>query len=98
MDKWISILLETEDMWRQDSYSHYLSQINCDTQTYRIERDMFKAERILALYGYDYFSRFVERCPHIQEMIKKYKPCDQNGGQCTLFCALFKKGGCTLCQ
>ena len=86
MDKWTLILLEAEDMWEQDSYAHYLSRIDCSTQKYRIERDTFKADRIFALYGYDYFLRFVERCPHIQEMMKKYKPCDQNNGQCTLFC------------
>ena len=85
-------------MWEQDSYSSYLGQIGCDPQKYRVERDTFKADRILALYGYDYFLRFVKRCPHIQEMIKKYKPCDQNNGQCTLFCAYYKEGGCTLCQ
>lgn len=80
MDKWTLILLEVEGMWEQDSYAHYLGQIGCDPQKYRVERDTFKADRILALYGYDYFLRFVERCPHIQEMIKKYKPCDQNNG------------------
>lgn len=82
-------------MWEADSYAAYLGQINCDPQKYRVERDTFKADRIFALYGYDYFLRFVERCPHIQEMMKKYKPCDQNNGQCTMFCALYKEGGCT---
>lgn len=85
-------------MWEADSYAAYLGQIGCDPQKYRVERDTFKADRILALYGYDYFLKFVERCPHIQEMLNKYKPCDQNGGQCTMFCARFKEGGCTLCQ
>lgn len=98
MDEWTLILLEVEDMWQADSYAAYLGQINYDPQKYRIERDTFKADRIFALYGYDYFLRFVELCPHIQEMIKKYKPCDQNNGQCTLFCAYYKKGGCTLYQ
>lgn len=98
MDKWTLILLEVEGMWEADSYAAYLGQIGCDPQKYRVERDTFKADRIYALYGYDYFLRFVERCPHIQEMIEKYKPCDQNGDQCTLFCAYYKKGGCTLCQ
>lgn len=98
MDKWTLILLEVEGMWEADSYAAYLGQIGCDPQKYRVERDTFKADRILALYGYDYFLRFVERCPHIQEMIEKYKPCDQNGGQCTMFCAYYKEGGCTLCQ
>ena len=80
MDKRTSILLEVEDMWEADSYAAYLGQINCNSQMYRVVRDTFKAERIFALYGYDYFLRFVERCPHIQEIIKKYKPCDQNNG------------------
>ena len=95
MDNWTLILLEAESMWEADSYAQYLGQIGCDPQKYRQERDMFKADRIYALYGYDYFMRFVERCPHIQEYAKKYKPCDQNNGQCTMFCAQYKEGGCT---
>lgn len=98
MDEWTMILLEVEGMWEADSYAGYLRQIECDSLYYRQERDKYKADRIFALYGYDYFLRFVERCPHIQEMIKKYKPCDQNNGQCTLFCAYCKKGGCALYQ
>ena len=94
MDNWILILLEVESMWEADSYAQYLSQIGCDPQKYRIERDTFKADRIYALYGYDYFMRFVERCPHIQEYAKKYKQCDQNNEQCTMFCAQYE-GGCT---
>lgn len=88
------ILLEVEGMWEADSYAGYLARIGCDTQYYRQERDKYKADRIYALYGYDYFMRFVERCPHIQEYAKKYKPCDQNNGQCIMFCAQYK-GGCT---
>ena len=88
------ILLEVEGMWEADSYAGYLARIGCDTQYYRQERDKYKADRIYALYGYDYFMRFVERCPHIQEYAKKNKPCDQNNGQCTMFCAQYK-GGCT---
>lgn len=94
MDNWILILLEVESMWEANSYAQYLGQIGCDPQKYRIERDTFKADRIYALYGYDYFMRFVERCPHIQEYAKKYKPCDQNNGQCMMFCAQYE-GGCT---
>ena len=94
MDKWTTILLEVEGMWEADSYAGYLARIGCDPQYYRQERDMFKADRIYALYGYDYFLRFVERCPHIQEYAKKYKPCDQNNEQCTMFCAQYE-GGCT---
>ena len=94
MDKWTLILLEVESMWEADSYAHYLGQIGCDPQKYRIERDTFKADRIYALYGYDYFLRFIERCPHIQEMAKKYLPCKQNkDGQCTIFCINYE-GGC----
>lgn len=88
------ILLEVEGMWEADSYAGYLARIGCDPQYYRQERDKYKADRIYALYGYDYFMRFVERCPHIQEYAKKYKPCDQNNGQCMMFCAQYK-GGCT---
>ena len=88
------ILLEVEGMWEADSYAGYLARIGCDPLYYRQERDKYKADRIYALYGYDYFMRFVERCPHIQEYSKKYKPCDQNNGQCIMFCAKYK-GGCT---
>lgn len=98
MDEWTMILLEVEGMWEADSYAGYLKQIECDSLYYRQERDKYKADRIYALYGYDYFLRFVERCPHIQEYAKKYKPCDQNSGQCTMFCAYYKKGGCTDCH
>lgn len=94
MDNWTLILLEVEGMWEADSYAQYLGQIGCDPQKYRIERDTFKADRIYALYGYDYFLRFIERCPHIQEMAKKYLPCKQNkDGQCTIFCINYE-GGC----
>ena len=89
------ILLEAEGMWEADSYAGYLGQIGCDPLYYRQERDKYKADHIYELYGYDYFIRFVERCPHIQEYAKKYKPCDQNSGQCTMFCAYYKEGGCT---
>lgn len=95
MDNWILILLEVEGMWEADSYAGYLGQIGCDPQKYRQERDKFKADRIYALYGYDYFMRFVERCPHIQEYAKKYKPCERSeNAQCTMFCAQYE-GGCT---
>ena len=95
MDDWTLILLEVEGMWEADSHATLLRYIGCDPKYYCQERDKFKADRIYALYGYDYFMRFVERCPHIQEYAKKYKPCDQNGGQCTMFCANYKEGGCT---
>ena len=94
MDKWTLILLEVEGMWEADSYAQYLGQTGCDPQRYRIERDTFKADRIYALYGYDYFLKFVERCPHIRDMVKKYVPCKEDG-QCTMFCLNYNEGGCT---
>lgn len=94
MDDWTLILLDAESMWEADSYAHYLGQIGCDPQKYRIERDTFKAERIYALYGYDYFLHFIERCPHIQELANKYLPCKQPGAQCSMFCIHYI-GGCT---
>ena len=82
-------------MWEADSYAQYLGQIGCDPQKYRVERDTFKADRIYALYGYDYFLKFVERCPHIQEMAKTYLPCEREAGaQCTMFCLNYDEGGC----
>ena len=94
MDDWTLILLEVEGMWEADSYAQYLGQIGCDPEKYRIERDTFKADRIYALYGYDYFLRFIERCPHIQEMAQKYLPCERSqDAQCTMFCINYE-GGC----
>ena len=94
MDKWLEILMAVENMWEIDSYAQYLTTIGCDPQKYCIERDTFKADRIYALYGYDYFLRFVERCPHIQEMAQKYLPCERSqDAQCTMFCINYK-GGC----
>lgn len=94
MDKWTLILLEVESMWETDSYAAYLGQNGCDLMKYRIERDTFKADRIYALYGYDYFLKFIERCPHIQEMVEKYLPCEHSeNAQCNMFCINYE-GGC----
>lgn len=95
MDKWTRILLEVEGMWEADAYAQYLGQTGCDPQTYRIERDTYKAERIHDLYGYEYFLNFVQRCPHIKGIVKVQPPCKKNGGQCTLFCYYYGNGGCT---
>ena len=94
MDKWLEILMEAESMWEMDSYAQYLTKVGCDPQKYRIERDTFKADRIYSLYGYEYFLRFVERCPHIHESVKKYLPCGRTkDAQCTMYCNFFE-GGC----
>ena len=95
MDKWTMILLEVEGMWEADSYAQCLGLGGCDPQTYRIERDTYKAERIYDLYGYDYFLKFVERCPHIKDIVKIQPPCQKNGGQCTFLCYYYGNGGCT---
>ena len=95
MDDWTLILLEAEGAWETDGYAGYLVQKGCDPQHYRQERDKFKADHIYTIYGYDYFMRFVERCPHIQEYAKKYKPCERSeNAQCMMFCAQYE-GGCT---
>lgn len=98
MDKWTMIILEAEDMWEVSAEARSLAARDLDKEDYRRMRDSFKARRIYDLYGYDYFLRFVEKCPHIADLIKEYLPCDRlPGAQCTMFCT-FYKGGCTLCQ
>lgn len=69
-------MLEMEDLWAESAEVRSLSAREINAKEYSKMRDTFKANHILALYGYDYFIKFVERCPHIQEMLTKYKPCE----------------------
>lgn len=88
------ILLEAEDMWEVSAEARSLAARGLDADDYRRIRDGFKARRIYDLYGYDYFLRFVDKCPHISDLIKEYLPCDRlPGAQCTMFCN-FYEGGC----
>lgn len=69
MDKWTMIILEAEDMWEVSAEARSLAARELTTEDYRRIRDSFKARRIYDLYGYDYFLRFVEKCPHIADLI-----------------------------
>jgi hypothetical protein len=95
VDKWIQILLEVEEMWAASVDSRL---IQGDTEIYCRERDIYKARRILDLYGEEYFFKFVERCPHIKDYIQDYIPrsCEdpKRSRQCNLFCYFYKDGGC----
>lgn len=96
MDKWVSILLEVEEMW-EGSRERMAAAWYPMTEDYRRERDFYKARRILDLYGYDYFRKFVERCPHILDLIEQYgySPCETGDGNCSMMCIFYKNGGCT---
>ena len=95
MNKWVEIIFEAEDMWRNSAEALSLQRRSSTTEEYMRERDFYKARRILDMYGYDYFRMFVERCPHILDMIEEYgySPCETDG-TCSMMC-IFYKGGCT---
>lgn len=97
MSKWIMIISDAEDKWMNSAESRSVSARCLDAKIYKRERDIFKARYIYETYEYDYFLRFVERCPHIQDLIKEYLPCNQGEQNCNIFCN-FYKGGCMLCQ
>lgn len=91
MDKWTSILLTVKEMW-EVSCEHLLADYTTDE--YVRKRDEFKARRIYDLYGYEWFMKFIGRCPHIAQ---DFLPCNKNDGQCSMLCLNYK-GGCSLCQ
>lgn len=97
MDKWVEIIFEAEDMWRNSAEALSIARRGVTTEEYRRERDIFKARRILDMYGYDYFRMFVERCPHILDLIESfgYSPCERGDGNCSMMCIFYKNGGCT---
>lgn len=100
MDKWVSILLEVEQMW-EESRERAIAARYPMTEQYRIDRDFYKAQRILDLYGYEWFYRFVERCPHIIHLLDDLVPCKREPDlyQCTMFCHKYNfEKGCMLCQ
>lgn len=96
MDEWIRVLLTVEEMW-EGSRERMIAAQYPMTEDYRRDRDFYKARRILDLYGYDYFRMFVERCPHILDLIEQYgySPCEQDDGNCSMMCIFYKNGGCT---
>ena len=98
MDKWISILITAENMW-QESREKAVATECYTTDEYCITRDLYKARRIFDLYGYESFRRFVDRCPHIINLVDDYVPCNQlpERYQCTMFCHKYNfEKGCTL--
>jgi hypothetical protein len=98
MDKWVSILLSAENMW-EDSRERMTAAEYPMTEQYRIDRDFYKAQRIYDLYGYEWFRRFIDRCPHIHHLLDDYVPCrkEPQQYQCTMFCHKYDfEKGCTL--
>ena len=93
MDKWVSILLDAEDKWATFAIAHSLAAREIGALSYSCERDRYKAQYIFENYGYEYFLKFTERCPHIQDLLKEIVPCYQDG-QCMVFCKFYEKGDC----
>ena len=96
------MIIETaEDMWKESREYQISAELIADEDydQYKIDRDLYKARRIFDLYGYDWFCRFIERCPHISHLLDEYVPCKQypEQYQCTMFCHKYDfKKGCTL--
>ena len=84
-------------MWHESAEYKYLP-LSIDPAAYRIHRDIYKAERIYSMYGYEYFANFVKQCPHIGGLLDSYVPCMSiTQGQCTVFCHKYSlEKGCTL--
>lgn len=92
MDDQTLILLEAEEAWSTSRChgTYYLSP-----EEYRFIRDTFKAHWIYEHYGYEHFLQFVNRCPHIQDLIKDYSPCKKaQDSQCSIYCYYYTNGGC----
>lgn len=95
--KWIMILQEVEEMWNCSATANALRSQDASIEEYCRERDAYKARRIYDMYGYDWFRRFVERCPHIQDLLDKHVPCEDEHYQCTMFCHRYNfEKGCML--
>lgn len=100
MDKWVNILLEVEQMW-EESRERAIAAHYPMTEQYCIDRDFYKAQRILEMYGYEWFRRFIDRCPHIIHLLDDLVPCKREPDlyQCTMFCHKYNfEKGCMLCQ
>jgi hypothetical protein len=96
MTEWEIILLEAEDVWQNCANGRYVGAWGSDKERYRRDRDIFKARRIYDLYGYDYFLKFLNRCPHIKDCFDDLVLCKING-QCSTLCYKYDiKKGCTL--
>ena len=93
MNQWVQILLDAEDKWATFATAHSLAAREIGTLSYSCERDKYKAQYIFENYGYEYFLKFAERCPHIQDLLKEIVPCYQDG-QCMVFCKFYENGGC----
>ena len=90
----MNILLDMDDMWEKNAKS-----FDINTESYQQQKDMYMAQRIYSLYGYDYFSRFVKERPHIQGLLDNYVPCNREPHQCNMFCHKYdNEKGCMLCQ
>lgn len=90
------IILEAEDMWESSMIATSLITHEIDLETYKRERDNFKARYIYDVYGYEYFRRFIDRCPHVIDMFDDLVPCNSENCNCTMFCHKYDfERGCT---
>lgn len=98
MDKQKLIAMQMEDLWHcSEEYKRLPTNIS--TLEYKIARDVFKAERINAYYGYEESRKFIDRSPHITGFLDHLVPCMQEPClyQCTMFCHKYNfEKGCML--
>ena len=87
MDKWISILIETEDKWHE-STEYLCLPLDIDYNEYKLQRDLYKAQLIYETYGMEVCMRFIKQCPHLLPYINDYVPCikEPHKYQCSMFC------------
>lgn len=93
---WQVVCMRAEDEWQVHLMLGRGYHGIDDAFSYMRERDKFKAERILELYGYEYFKRFVDCCPHIADIFTDLSLCERQGRQCSCFCDFYKEGRCVL--
>ena len=81
-------------MWYQ-SEEYKISKLE---KNYKEIRDIYKAQKIYELYGFEIFGKFVKQCPHIINLLDDYVPCKkEHNVQCTMFCHKYNfEKGCTL--
>ena len=96
-NKWNQIIIEMEDNWHESAEYNFLP-LDISTQEYCRIRDVYKAEHIYYMYGFDYFYRFVKQAPHIVDLLDSFVPCNRDPQfQCTMFCHKYDfEKGCTL--
>ena len=82
-------------MWLASAEACLLAVNGSDEKSYRRAADLFKAQRILSMHGYEYFKMFIDGSPHAAEIVKTLNaiPC-KGDAQCNLYCYYYSEGGC----